>query len=133
VSGERVAYLDSSAYVKLVLEEREEAALARSLEEWPARVSSVLLVVEAVRAASRYGEEFAQRARAGIDNVSLLPIDVALLDVAGGLRPASLRSLDAVHLASAMKLGSGLGAMYCYDRRLAEAARAAGIDVRAPA
>jgi predicted nucleic acid-binding protein len=116
-----------------VLEEREEAALARSLAEWPGRVSSVLLVVEAVRTASRYGHEFVERALEGIDDVSLLPIDVALLECAGDLRPVALRSLDAVHLASALFLGDDLGAMYCYDRRLADAARAAGIDVRAPA
>lgn len=63
----------------------------------------------------------------------LLKVSRHLLDQAAELSPANLRSLDAIHLASALSLGEDLGAMAVYDLALADAARTAGLTVLAPA
>jgi predicted nucleic acid-binding protein len=128
-----LAYLDTSAYVKLVLREREHAALARALEAWPSRISSALLRVEAERACARYGDvEWVERARSGLTSLALLPLDDDVLRAAGELRPAGLRTLDAIHLATALSTGRRLGVLFSYDDRLCDAASAAGVPVERP-
>lgn len=87
---------------------------------------------EAVRACRRLGEDVAADAEASLCNVALIPIDEAVLLAARRLDPTGLRTLDAIHLATAASLGSDLGALFTYDARLAEAARDAGIEVQAP-
>ncbi len=124
--------MDSSAYVKLALREPEEDALRRELSNWNAIVSSVLLSVEAIRACARYGETYAARAQAGFDGVALIAIDAALLRSAARLAPPALRSLDAIHLATALSLGPDLGVLIAYDARLLDAARQRGIAVAEP-
>jgi predicted nucleic acid-binding protein len=124
-------YLDTSAFIKLVRSEPESAALRRELAG-SELLSSTLLTVEGRRAARRYGELASQRARAALMAITLIPLDQPLLDVAAELHPAELRSLDALHLATAVSLGEDLGRLYCYDARLGEAARALGIDVAQP-
>lgn len=64
--------------------------------------------------------------------VDLIRIGAQVLDHAGALAPVRLRSLDAIHLATAIALGTRLEAMVVYDLRLAAAARAAGLQVQAP-
>lgn len=133
MNGE-LAYLDTSAYVKLVLREPEHVALVQALEGWPARISSSLLRVEAERAAARYGEQpWVERARAGLASLALLPLDEQVLGAAAALRPAGLRTLDALHLATALSTGRRLGVLFSYDDRLCDAARAAGVAVERPA
>ncbi len=95
-------------------------------------MSSRLLTVESVRACARYGPRFAARALAGLADLALLPLDDAVLRAAAALEPPGLRSLDAVHLATALSLGDRLGVLVCYDERLLDAARAAGVTVVAP-
>ena len=129
-----LAYLDTSAYVKLVLREPESAALAHALERWPARISSALLRVEAERACLRYGAEpWVERARTGFGALALLPLDDDVLAAAARLQPPGLRSLDALHLATALSVGRRLGVLFSYDERLCAAAAAAGIAVERPA
>ena len=70
--------------------------------------------------------------RAVLDDLDLVPLDRAVQDIASDLADPSLRSLDALHLASALLLGSDLTTFICYDHRLAEAARTADLDVVAP-
>lgn len=123
-------YLDSSALVKLAVVETESAALRRFLSERPARFSSAVATVEVIRAVRPKGPAALQRARAVLDAVDLLALDEELLGRAAMLDPAELRSLDAIHLASAQELGSP--EIVAYDRRLAEAARALGLSVTAP-
>ncbi|MDP2710927.1 MAG: type II toxin-antitoxin system VapC family toxin [Solirubrobacteraceae bacterium] len=127
-----MAYLDTSAYLKVVLDERESAALREELSRWPARVSSRLLIVESLRACTRYGPELVERARAGLADVALLPMDDELLLAAGQLQPPGLRSLDAIHLATALSIRDRVGVLLCYDTRLADAARAAGLPIARP-
>jgi uncharacterized protein len=133
-AGQRqLAYLDTSAYVKLVLEEPEHLALAQALRGCAGRISSVLLRVEAERACGRYGESWAARARAGLGGVSFLPIDEAIVRAAATVRPSELRSLDAIHLATALSVGPRRCVLFSYDDRLSTAAEAAGVPVERPA
>jgi predicted nucleic acid-binding protein len=126
-------YLDSSALVKLVVSEPESGALWRLLADWPERISSALARVEVMRAVRRAGDEKAVgRAEAVLARIGLLAIDDAVLDSAALLSPSDLRSLDTIHLASALSLRGDLGAMVVYDERLARAAKLSGISVFAP-
>ncbi len=125
-------YLDTSAFLKLVRSEPESRALRAEMTTGDALVSSVLLLVEGRRAASRYGALALVRARAALSTVTLLAIDDQTLETAAGLEPPELRSLDALHLAAALSLAGDLGRVYCYDARLAAAASALGLDVRQP-
>ena len=95
-------------------------------------LSSALLVVEARRAARRYGELASTRTRAALTAITLLPLDDLILDAASELDPAELRSFDALHLATVVSLGEDAGRLYCYDERLASAARDLGIEVAQP-
>jgi predicted nucleic acid-binding protein len=128
-----VAYLDTSAFVKLVIEERETRSLVRTLERWPIRASSTLLRTETVRALRRAGHDTrvgaARRLFAG---VRLVRVDEPLLDRAGELPPWEIRTLDAIHLASALALGDDLAVFITYDTRVEDAARASGILVDSP-
>jgi len=127
-------YLDSSALVKLVLPEPESAALLSLLADWEMHVSSAVAAVEVPRAARRASasETVGLRAAQVIRGVHLVIIDDEILDIASALEPPSLRSLAAIHLASAIVLQPDLGAFVAYDVRLAEAARQQGIEVLMP-
>ena len=129
----RSAYLDTSAFVKLIVAEPESAALRSRLGRWPDRVSATLLRTEAARALRRSGHDhligLARRLFAGL---VLIRLDEPLLDRAGDLEPTALRSLDAIHLAAAISIGPQLGVLITYDGRLREAATAYGLDVESP-
>ena len=129
-----VAYVDSSAFVKLVVAEPESQVLRRALTRWPARASATLLRVEVIRALRRSGnEQHVASARKLLRSVHLIRIDEPLLDRAGDLHPPDLRSLDAIHLAAALALSTDIGVMFAYDNRLKLAAEAFGIEVDSPA
>jgi predicted nucleic acid-binding protein len=118
--------------VKLVLREPEEKALRAEMAEWEGYVSSALLGLEAIRACSRHRDEYARDAREWLLDVSRLPLDNALLDDAATLAPATLRSLDAIHLATALSIRDEVGVFVTYDRRLEEAARSHGLNASGP-
>lgn len=65
--------------------------------------------------------------------VTLLALDEPIVELAGDLEPAALRSLDALHLATILSLGDDVERVYCYDSRLTAAARTLGVEVAAPA
>jgi len=127
-----LAYVDTSAFLKLVHDERESAALHADLPAEVAFVSSTLLTVEARRAAARYDGRVLERTRALLDTFALLPLDDPVLERAATLEPLALRSLDALHLATALSIGPAHLTLYTYDDRLADAAAAHGFPVRAP-
>ncbi len=112
--------------------EQHWEALRAEIARWDGSASSVLLSVESVRACARYGTEYAVQAEAGLTQVGLLPIDANVLGLAARLKPSSLRSLDAIHLATALSLGPDLGVLIAYDARLLDAARQHGIAVAEP-
>ncbi len=127
-------YLDSSALVKLVLPEPESHALRDFLANDEDHVSSGLAQLEVQRTVRRVDdtEDRRQDAMRVLARVSLMEIDGPILAQAASLDPPGLRSLDAIHLATALSL-DGLGALVTYDRRLADAAREAGLAVASPA
>lgn len=129
----RAAYLDTSAFVKLLVTEPESAALQARLQRWPDRASATLLRTETVRALRRSGNDaLIGKARRLFGGIVLLRIDEPLLDRAGDLGSAELRLLDAVHLAAALSMGPDLGVVLTYDVRLREAAVAQGLSVDSP-
>lgn len=119
--------------MKLALREVEENALRAEMAGWDGYVSSALLGVEAIRACSRHRSEYAQDAREWLLDVTLLPLADALLEAAASLHPAGLRSLDALHVATALSVQDEIGAFLTYDERLAEAAADHGLPVVRPA
>lgn len=127
-----LAYVDTSAFVKLVLGEDEAPALRGALAQWEGVVASRVLRTEAIRACARYGRSYENLAREALTTVALLPLDDAVLDLAATVKPPELRSLDALHLATALSIADDLGAMLVYDVRLASAAERAGLCVLAP-
>jgi uncharacterized protein len=131
-----VIYLDSCALVKLVSPAPETAALERYLREHATEhhVASALVRTEVRRALARIGAGARQRGTADklLDTVITISITDDLLDAAGRLADPGLRSLDAIHLATALHLGSGLSEFVTYDRRLLTAASGAGLSTAAP-
>jgi uncharacterized protein len=125
----RLAYLDTSAYVKLPLEEAGHEQLRLELSQWDGYVSSMLLGVEAIRACARKSPRGARDARKWLESVALLPIDDSVLDAAISLSPPTLRTLDALHVATALSVRDELGAFFTFDERLAEAAAVHGLPV----
>lgn len=118
--------------MKLPLREAEKDALLLELVEWEGFASSSLLGVESLRACARYGPKYEYAAREWMEGLALLPIDDGVLDIAAELEPAGLRSLDALHLATAISLGNELGVFFTYDDRLARAAEENGLAVARP-
>lgn len=127
-----LSYLDTSAFVKLVWAEPQTHALAAYLRSRPERVSSGLLVTEALRAASRIGEPAVERTLAMLPAVTLIPVSPAILRSAGTLGGPPLRSLDAIHLVTAMTCADDLEVFVTYDSRLRTAAESAGLHVANP-
>lgn len=123
-------FLDSSALVKLVQEEPETAAL-RAFLAGPRRplLISELAFIEVTRAARRVGAD---------PSATLAECDVVLLrsddlERAAVLEPATLRTLDAIHLATALSLADDVEVFVAYDDRLLDAAARHGLRTAAPA
>jgi predicted nucleic acid-binding protein len=126
-------YLDSSAFVKVVVQETESTALRTYLASRDSRrVSSALLRAETLRAVRHLGPDALAAVREGLRRVDLVGIDDRILDSAGILEPGVLRTLDAVHLATALALGDDLDAVVTYDERMVEAARLLGLPTATP-
>ena len=131
-SAPTVAYIDSSALVKLAIPEPETGALRVELAQWERHVSSALVKVEVTRACARVDTEASRIAEQIVGALDLVAIDDRVLEEAALLVPIELRSLDAIHLASALLLGQALGVAITYDERLVVAMRAAGIPTATP-
>ncbi len=124
-------YLDSSAIVKLVVREPETARLVEALREDPVVVSSHIAWTEVVIATRRAGRSTA-RAERILDGIALVPIDEGILREAATLGPKELRTLDAIHLATAISLRPDVRTMITYDIRQSQAASALGLAVLTP-
>lgn len=125
-------YLDASALVKLSLEEDHSAALRNATRSWSHLVSSRLAVVEVLRAARRRDPASVPTARDVLSHAALVALSDRILYAATRLQPLTLRSLDAIHLATALRLGDALTAFVSYDERQLEAAAALGLPVASP-
>jgi hypothetical protein len=131
---ERLLYLDASALVKLIAQERESLALLAYLSRQAGRVSSALTRVEVMRTLGRstLGAAGRRRAEEVLAGVAFIRLHDGILDAAGDLLPTGLRSLDALHLATALSIAPDLAGFVTYDRRLADAAASAGLNVVTP-
>jgi predicted nucleic acid-binding protein len=129
-----LVYLDSSALVKLVVREPESQALIEFLRDRPDRVSSALVLAEVPRALrrARLGTAVRRRAREILARVALVDIDRRALTFAAAIDPPTVRTLDAIHLATALVLREDLRALVTYDRRLAASAERADLQVQRP-
>jgi predicted nucleic acid-binding protein len=125
-------YIDTSTFLKLVVTEAETAALMSWMRRADVRLfASDLLRTEALRAARRHSPEALRVARHRLDVVTLLSLTADVCERAAELDPAILRSLDALHLATALTV-TDLEALVTYDERLAAAAALHGVGTVAP-
>lgn len=130
-------YVDASALVKLVLREPESGALHAYLMARPGAMTSRIATVEVPRAIGRAMGTSTEAPHddslvAVWERVDVIELDAAIADSAAHMTPWTIRSLDAIHLASALAVADELGDFVTYDRRLAEAAATAGLAVRSP-
>ncbi len=125
------AYFDASAIAKLIREERESLALVDFLEEPMEAVTSALSEVEVPRELRPYGVS-AEEVAGALKGFVVVSISPDILARAAALDPPSMRSLDALHLATAMAVGTDGLHVVTYDDRLAAAARAYGLAVAQP-
>jgi uncharacterized protein len=128
-------YLDSAAVVKLAHAEQESQALRSWLDEraetgW---ISSVLTEIESFQALARYAPGAVSLLPAVLDQIDLIGLDPPIRILAQTVRPATVRSLDAIHLGTALQARHTLSSFITYDRRLLDAARAAGLPTDSPA
>lgn len=127
-------YCDSSALVKLVIDE----PASDDLEGWlaaqpdPVLISSVLARTEVVAAVARTEPAAVGLAADLLAAVTVVELDAALADEAARLEPPGLRSLDALHLAAALRVGSAVGSLVSYDERMLVAAGQHGVAVAHP-
>ena len=129
----QLAYLDASALTKLVLPERESPAVEQLIAGLDI-VSSEIASIEVRRALLRLGAspKLAERARIVLAGVVFLSIDSLIVQRAASIAPGALKTLDAIHLATALRLAPDRVLFVGYDKRLNAAARQHGLDVNAP-
>ena len=127
-------YLDTSAMVKLVVREAESADLAGWLaaNQDQQLVTSTVGRIELVRAASRLSGSDVIRARSFLTSVGLVALSRGVAELAETIGDPALRTLDALHLASAYVLQPDLLALCAYDHRLTDAAVSVGMPVSSP-
>lgn len=128
-----LVYLDTSAFAKLFTPEPESPALRRHLRGRSFLVSSSLLRTEALRIALRLTQTQVADARRLLRLVAFVHLTHDVLDAGGLLPPSTMRSLDAIHVATALSLGDDLAELVTYDDRMAAAAAGHGIAVASPA
>jgi predicted nucleic acid-binding protein len=129
-------YLDTSAAAKLFIAERETPDMRQwlaGLPEPPLLVSSALLGVELVRLLSLVNPRAVGAAESFLaSDIDIVEITPPVLGDATRVPPPRLRTLDAIHLATALDLGHSLDVVLTYDKLLVDAARAAGLEVATP-
>jgi len=125
-------YLDASAAVKLIVREAESDALESWLRPHDVLASSALLRTELLRAIRRGAPRRIAEARAALAAFTLRAVDDEILDAADDIGPSSIRSFDAIHLATARRLATALAAIVTYDRRMIVGAVLLGLPVASP-
>jgi uncharacterized protein len=128
-----VIYVDSSALVKLVVEEAESRALRDLLAREPEQVASAIVEVEVVRAVRRAVPELSERADRVVAQIAVIEPSESIRARAAVLEPVMLRTLDALHLATALEIADELDGLVTYDRGMSEAAAGLGLTIFTPA
>jgi predicted nucleic acid-binding protein len=128
-----VIYLDTSALVKLVIEEVESPHLEQWLvyQEQPF-TTSVIGRIELVRVCRRIDPAAVATANLLLADIPIVPMTSWICDTAENIGPSTLHSLDALHLAAAYELGDTLTSFVAYDKRLRDAAAMANLPVNTP-
>jgi predicted nucleic acid-binding protein len=132
MSADQATYLDSSAIVKLAVREAESAALRKYLRRKRPLVTSALARTEVARALLPFGGPALRRGAQVLLRLDIVRVNDRILSAAGTMLPLELRSLDAIHLATALQLGEQLVRVCTYDERMAAAAIMLGLAVTAP-
>jgi predicted nucleic acid-binding protein len=132
MSAERATYLDSSAIVKLAVLEPESRALRRYVQRKHPLVTSALARTEVARALLPFGITALARGEDALSRLDVVRVNDRILAGAATMLPLELRSLDAIHLATAAALGTDLARVCTYDERMAGAATGLGMNVVAP-
>jgi uncharacterized protein len=125
-------YVDTSGLARVLLDTPEKREIVAQMAGRDLVISSRLLRIELRRVALREGElDGVDQLLAGI---SLVPIDEGILVAAESVKPANVATLDALHLATVVRLAGAdvVDAVLTYDKRLAEATRHHGLEVVAP-
>jgi predicted nucleic acid-binding protein len=125
-----LVYLDASAIVKLVVEEEQSAAIRRFVWTFDEHVTSRVGLVESRRALRRVAAK-PDLSEATLRAISPIELDDAIAATAAALAPTALRTVDAIHLATALALYH-VDAFVTYDDRLKGAAGAIGLAVASP-
>jgi predicted nucleic acid-binding protein len=126
-------YLDTSALVKLVLQEDQSDALRQFLDETSSQpATSEIAEVELLRAIARHDDQLTKRGLEILTQLVLLPLTTSMRLRASYLAPSTMRSLDALHVATALEIQSDLECLVSYDERMLRSASDAGIKVVSP-
>ena len=128
-----VAFCDSSALVKLIVEEPESGALRQSLGTHSRVMASELAALEVPRAIRRADPGRVPVAHRLIRNLGTVTVDQAVIERAASLDPAELRSLDALQLACVLRLARFDPVFIAYDKRIVRAASMIGLRTLSPA
>jgi len=127
-----LAYIDASAIVKLVLTEPESDEMARWYVESERVSTSLVGIIETRRAVARRPHDSVHLERV-VSGIEVIGVTVRIGERAAAIAPPMVRTLDAIHLATAISIGTSLTSFVTYDDRLAEAARTLGLPVVSPA
>ena len=130
-------YMDTSALTKLLIAEPETPELRNwltsQIDQGDSAATSALGRVELMRTVARYGDiSQADRARYLLDGLDILPLTEPMMSLAESIGPATLRSLDAIHLAAAAYFDQELTAFVTYDHHLLNGCRDIGLTTASP-
>jgi len=123
-------YLDSSAILKLIVKEAESAALSKYIKS--SVITSAISRVEVIRTLSRNNQVLVTPAAQVLAKFEFLPVSQAVLSIAESIVQSSLRSLDAIQVASVIFLSPKNNTLITYDKNMAKEARLLGIKVESP-
>jgi len=123
-------YVDTSALTKLLVAEAESIAM-RELAGTP-MITSAVTAAELRRAVRLRSPSLAVDVEHVLDRLMTVAVDAHLLRAAGAVGPVELKTLDAIHLATALVVRDEITAFVAYDERLLDAARLAGIPTLSP-
>ncbi|MBX3072254.1 MAG: type II toxin-antitoxin system VapC family toxin [Thermomicrobiales bacterium] len=127
-------YFDTSALVKLVVDEPKSLGLITWLDENDCdQISSQVATIELFRSVRRVLPSRVDHAQRVIAGIEIIKLDDAVVDLARSVAPDLLRTLDAIHLSTALAVANEIEGFVTYDSRLADAARQHGFRVVAPA
>ena len=127
-----IAYVDSSAIIKLIIREAESEALAAAMRTYDAHLTSDAAMVEVPRAVRRARVDGGRITTRVLGRFASVTLDRQVIELAAELEPSSLRSLDAIHIASAMSVEITDLVFIAYDRRCLDGARRANLSTSSP-